>query len=107
MTTFPRNVQRFDAATSLMVTKRYPGDLQLEHIKDVVPVDQDIATYPGPLLMDNAVQLKNKRKDVLKVVEDKIKECEYDQQDSTFDAHRVLIWRLLKVMIEEGTLVGG
>ncbi|KAK3809469.1 MAG: Sec23-binding domain of Sec16-domain-containing protein [Benniella sp.] len=108
MTTFPRSVQRFDAATSLMVTKRYPGDLQLEHIKDVVPVDQDIATYPGPLLMDNAVQLKNKRKDVLKVVEDKIKDYEYDQQDSTFDAHRVLIWRLLKVMIElEGTLVGG
>ncbi|KAF9191283.1 vesicle coat component [Haplosporangium sp. Z 11] len=108
MMSFPRSVQRFDSATSNMVTKRYPGDLQLELIKDIMPVDKFISTYPGPLLMDSSVQLKNKRKDVLKLIEDKINECQNDHQDSTFDAHRVLIWELLKVMIEqEGVLVGG
>ncbi|KAG0005684.1 hypothetical protein BGZ80_005405, partial [Entomortierella chlamydospora] len=96
MTTFPRNVQRFDSATNVMVTKRYPGDLQLNHVKDVLPVDKDVSSYPGPLLMDSSVQLKNKKKDVLKLIEDKIKEFEQDHQDSTFDAHRVLIWRLFK-----------
>ncbi|KAF8979317.1 hypothetical protein BGZ46_005604, partial [Entomortierella lignicola] len=108
VTAFPRSVQRFDSATSAMVTKRYPGEIRLTHIKDIVPVDRDVSTYPGPLLMDSSVQLKNKKKDVLKHIEDKIKEYEQDHQDSTFDAHRVLIWRLLKVMIEQdGALVGG
>ncbi|KAF9201992.1 vesicle coat component, partial [Podila verticillata] len=108
VSSFPRTVQRFASATSGMVNKRYPGDLQLQHIKDFVPVDSAIATYPGPLLMDSSVQMKNKRKDVLKLIEDKIKELEIDLHDSTFDAHKVLIWKLFKVMFEqEGTLIGG
>lgn len=108
MTSFPRSVQRFDSGSSNMVTKRYPGDLQLEHIKDIMTVDESIATYPGPLLMDNSVQLKSKRKDVLTLIETKIKEFELDTQDGTHDAHRVLIWKLFKVMFEqEGALVGG
>ncbi|KAG0295878.1 vesicle coat component, partial [Dissophora globulifera] len=107
MTSFPRTVQRFDSATSLMATKKYPGDLQLEYIKDILPQDKDITAYPGPLLMDSGPQSKNKRKDILKLVEDRIKEHDQEQQYSSFDAHRVLIWRLLKVMFEqEGTLVG-
>lgn len=108
MTSFPRSVQRFDSASNNMVTKRYPGDLQLKHIKDTMTVDKSIATYPGPLLMDSNSQMKNKRKDVLTLIESKIKESEHDTQDSTHDAHRVLIWKLFKVMFEqEGALVGG
>ncbi|KAK3822367.1 MAG: Sec23-binding domain of Sec16-domain-containing protein, partial [Linnemannia gamsii] len=108
MTSFPRSVQRFDSATNNMVTKRYPGDLQVEHIKDIMTVDKSIATYPGPLLMDSTVPMKNKRKDVLTLIESKIKEFEQDTQDSAYDAHRVLIWKLFKVMFEqEGALVGG
>ena len=108
MTSFPRCVQRFDTAINAMVTKRYPGDLQLEHIKDVMTLEKSISTYPGPLLMDSSVQMKNKRKDVLTLIENKIKEFEHDTQDSTHDAHRVLIWKLFKVMFEqEGALVGG
>ncbi|KAG0027752.1 vesicle coat component [Podila clonocystis] len=108
MSSFPRTVQRFASATSGMVNKRYPGDLQLQHIKDLVLVDRAIATYPGPLLMDSSVQMKNKRKDVLKLIEDKIKELEVDLHDSTFDAHKVFIWKIFKVMFEqEGALIGG
>lgn len=108
MTSFPRSVQRFDSASNNMVTKRYPGDLQLDHIKDIMTAEKSIATYPGPLLMDSPAQMKNKRKDVLTLIESKIKEFEHDTQDSTHDAHRVLIWKLFKVMFEqEGALVGG
>ncbi|ORZ09434.1 Sec23-binding domain of Sec16-domain-containing protein [Lobosporangium transversale] len=108
MVSFPRLVQRFDSASNTMITKKYPGDLQLKHVKEVLSVDKDIATYPGPLLVDNAAQMKNKRKDVLKFIEHKINGLEHGQQDDAFDAHRVLIWRLFKVMFEqEGALVGG
>ncbi|KAG9324600.1 hypothetical protein KVV02_004094 [Mortierella alpina] len=107
MTSFPRTVQRFDSATSNMITKKYPGDLQLEHIKDILQGDKAVSTYPGPLLMDSSVQMKNKRKDVLKMIEDKIKEFEHEPE-SGLDAHHVLIWRLFKVMFEQdGALVGG
>ncbi|KAF9945845.1 hypothetical protein BGZ72_000921 [Mortierella alpina] len=107
MTSFPRTVQRFDSATSNMITKKYPGDLQLEHIKDILPTDKAVSTYPGPLLMDSSVQMKNKRKDVLKMIEDKIKEFEHEPESGR-DAHQVLIWRLFKVMFEQdGALVGG
>ncbi|KAF9985353.1 vesicle coat component [Mortierella antarctica] len=107
MTSFPRTVQRFDSATSNMITKKYPGDLQLEHIKDILQGDKAVSTYPGPLLMDSLVQRKNKRKDVLKMIEDKIKEFEHEPE-SGLDAHHVLIWRLFKVMFEQdGALVGG
>ncbi|KAG0200432.1 vesicle coat component [Mortierella sp. GBA30] len=107
VTSFPRTVQRFDSATSNMVTKTYPGDLQLEHIKNILPVDSAVSSYPGPLLMDSSVQMKNKRKDVLKLIDDKINEYEHEPESGR-DAHHVLIWRLFKVMFEqEGALVGG
>ena len=95
-----------------MMTKRYPGDLQLQHLKDVLTIETSLSTYPGPLLMDSAVQMKNKRKDVLKLIEDKIQSLDNhhsnSSEDSAFDAHPILIWKLFKVMFEqEGALVGG
>lgn len=111
MTSFPRTVQRFASTTSDMMTKRYPGDLQLQHLKDVLSIETSLSTYPGPLLMDSAVQMKTKRKDVLKLIEDKIHSLDNHHnmsEDSSFDAHPILVWKLFKVMFEqEGALVGG
>ncbi|KAF9923292.1 hypothetical protein BGZ67_009913 [Mortierella alpina] len=44
MTSFPRTVQRFNSATSNMITKKFPGDLQLEHIKDILQGDKAVST---------------------------------------------------------------
>ncbi|KAG0362449.1 hypothetical protein BGZ54_008620 [Gamsiella multidivaricata] len=82
--------------------------LKVQKISDLIPVDTVIANYPGPLLNDSSVQLKNKRKELLKLIEDKISELGQAQDKGIFDAHRVLIWKLFKVMFEQdGTLVGG
>ncbi|KAF9978560.1 vesicle coat component, partial [Actinomortierella ambigua] len=108
MTTFPRTVQRFTSASSIMVTKRFPGDLQLQHLKDFVPVSKTIASYPGPLLMDSAVQFKAKRKDLSKLIDEKIKELDGPLGDADDDAHQVLLWKLFKVMFDhDGVLTGG
>ncbi|KAI8599847.1 Sec23-binding domain of Sec16-domain-containing protein [Dissophora ornata] len=85
-----------------------PRALTLQRINDHISADAGIASFPGPLLMDSSVQMKNKRKDVSKLIEDKINRLGKIQGVNEFDAHRVLIWKLFKVMIEqEGTLVGG
>jgi len=71
-------------------------------------MDTRMATYPGPLLMDSSVQLKTKLEDVMKLIEHKINEYGQPHEDNIRDVHRILIWKLLKVMLEqEGTLTGG
>ncbi|KAG0219908.1 vesicle coat component, partial [Mortierella sp. GBA43] len=84
------------------------GPLKMQRISDVIPKDTAIASYPGPLLMDSSVQLMAKRNHVMKFVEDKINEFSQSPDGHVHDAHRVLVWKLLKVMLEqEGTLTGG
>jgi hypothetical protein len=52
--------------------------------------------------------MKGKRKEVMKLIDDKINELGQIQEDGSSDAHHVLIWRLFKVMFDhDGTLVGG
>lgn len=103
MTWFPLNKQ---AATPAFTPGNSP--LKLQQIKDITPKDTTIATYPGPLVMDSSVQLKTKLKDVMKFIEDRINEFGQPHEDNIRDVHRVLIWKLLKVMLEqEGALTGG
>lgn len=84
------------------------GTLEFQKISDLIPIDSSITSFPGPLLMDSSVPFKNKVKDVSKFIDNKIQELGHIQGDSSFDAHRVLIWKILRVMIEqEGALVGG
>ncbi|KAK3814099.1 MAG: Sec23-binding domain of Sec16-domain-containing protein [Benniella sp.] len=103
MTWFPRGKQ---AATSAFDQGSCP--LIQQHISEITLMDTRIATYPGPLLMASSVQLKSKLEDVMKLIEHRINEYGQPHEDNIRDVHRILIWKLLKVMLEqEGTLTGG
>ncbi|KAF9577517.1 hypothetical protein BGW38_007223, partial [Lunasporangiospora selenospora] len=107
VTLFPVSIQGDNAGFQYQQPTRQNGALKFTHLKDVLGSDPVIAGYPGPLLMDSSAPMKNKRKDVLQLIEAKIHEYSQITTDSS-DAHRVLIWRLFKVMFEqESTLVGG
>ncbi|KAF9998974.1 vesicle coat component, partial [Modicella reniformis] len=81
--------------------------LNVKQISDIIPKDINIANYPGPLLMDSSVQLKSKQKDVMKLIEDKINELGQSLEVNLSDAHRALIWKLLKVIARIDEAVSG
>jgi hypothetical protein len=88
-----------------------PGEIKVHNLKDLCPLEERLATFPGPL------KGKGKKKEVLAWLTAGIDLLEKDnsilasQHVSFFDhrrkEERILLWKILKVMIEhDGNLEG-
>lgn len=108
LTCSPKRIPRYDRTQSAPKLKCIPGEPRLQKVKDLLGDDDHIASFPGPL------KSKSKKKDVLAWLTIMVDVMEQEQtgldtlgHDSSREVERTLLWKCVKVFIEnDGVLVG-
>lgn len=114
---FPRSVPQYGGPYgSNASTKRTPGAIQIKSANDLVNTRGDdtsleatrlLQAFVGPLLQDPDFSVKNKKKQVLAYMDQRILAMENTPSTTPLDAHsRVLLWKLVKLMVEQDGSAG-
>ena len=108
--TFPKKVQRYTAGHSAPLMKCSPGEIKIQaRIK--YHLDDKISGFPGPL------KSKGKKKDVLDWLQQQISQWEQAHAEVVPSAvlpdprkrneEKILLWRIMKVLVEFDGVVEG
>lgn len=112
VTSFPKQVPRYGGGASAPMMKCSPGEIRLQSVKDLSPLTQDIAKFPGPL------KSKSKKKEILTWLGRKTESLEAQLKDPALEhssteadikrlEDRALLWKLLSTLVEhDGRLEG-
>lgn len=111
VTMFPKEVPRYGIHQSVPAVIRSPGDVKVKNAKDVIPLEERLAKFPGPL------KGKSKKKEAISWLTAGIETLEraLPQQFGIYQlthedkraAERVLLWKILRVFVEnDGVLEG-
>ncbi|KAI1816706.1 Sec23-binding domain of Sec16-domain-containing protein [Poronia punctata] len=111
ISTFPKDIPRYGISSTIPQITRSPGEVKINHMKDIQPLEERLSKFPGPL------KGKSKKKEVLAWLTTGIDGLEqtttnmsFHQQISHEDkraVERVLLWKILRVLVEhDGTLEG-
>ena len=112
VTSFPKQIPRYGGGGSAPMMKTSPGEVRLQSIKEVLPLPEDIAKFPGPL------KAKSKKKDVLAWLGRKIEVLDAQSKEPTLEhsiseddikrlEDRILLWKLMQILVEhDGRLEG-
>lgn len=111
VTSFPKHVPRYTTGIAKPQVKAMPGEFSVRQVKDLVPQNELINSFPGPL------RSKAKKKDLLSWMASFISGLESSQPESTphqspMDSHRrhhekLLLWKIVRVLLDnDGSLEG-
>ncbi|KAI1391454.1 Sec23-binding domain of Sec16-domain-containing protein [Hypoxylon trugodes] len=111
VTSFPTDVPRYGISQALPMIVRSPGEVKVKHVKDIQPLEERLAKFPGPL------KGKSKKKETvawltasIETLERSLPNVSFQQVVSHEDKRtieRLLLWKILRVFIEnDGTLEG-
>jgi hypothetical protein len=111
VTSFPKSVPRYAANQSTPAIIRTPGEVKVQSIKNIDPLEERLAKFPGPL------RGKSKKKEAVAWLTAGIDALEKEMPEVTFHSElsleakrvieRMLLWKILKVFIDfDGTLEG-
>ncbi|OLN84983.1 COPII coat assembly protein sec16 [Colletotrichum chlorophyti] len=111
VTSFPKNVPRYGIGQSTPSIIRSPGEVHVKHVKDIQPLEERLAKFPGPL------RGKSKKKETIAWLTSGIETLERELPHLAFHTQlshehkraveRVLLWKILKIFIEfDGVLEG-
>jgi hypothetical protein len=109
MTSFPKDVPRYVGQAMTIV--RSPGEPKFRNIKDLAPLQERLASFPGPL------KGKPKKKDVVSWLSSGIDILEQSasylrtmaqlsHEDKRIE-ERILLWKILRVFIENDGILEG
>lgn len=111
VTSFPVDVPRYGMNQVGPMIVRSPGEVKVKTIKEVQPLEERLASFPGPL------RGKSKKKETVAWLTAGIEELEkrlpnpgFQTQLSHEDkraAERVLLWKILRVMVENDGILEG
>ncbi|KAL2887762.1 COPII coat assembly protein sec16 [Ceratocystis lukuohia] len=111
VTSFPKSIPRYTAGVSAPTVFRTAGEISVHHIKDMVPLDERLVHFPGPL------KGKGKKKEVVAWLSSGIEALERELPDLQFAGtlsleqnravERILLWKLLRIMVENDGAVDG
>ena len=110
VTSFPKHIPRYATGQTAPMIKCSPGEVKLQDGK-VLPLDDDIATFPGPL------KSKSKKKEVIEWLQKRIQQLEFDR-NSPYDSgtlpdprtrheEKILLWKIVRVLVEHDGVVDG
>jgi hypothetical protein len=109
---FPKEVPRYGMNQSIPSVVRSPGEVKIQNIKDITPLEERLAKFPGPL------KGKSKKKEAIAWLTTGIESLEQGLPASfSIHAHpshedkraveRVLLWKILRIFVEhDGVLEG-
>ncbi|EGX89549.1 COPII coat assembly protein sec16 [Cordyceps militaris CM01] len=111
VTSFPKSTPRYTMNQSAPTMLRTPGEVKVKSMKEIEPLPQQLAQFPGPL------RGKSKKKDALAWLSSGITALERELPDVSLtpqlsleakrSIERLLLWRILRVFIEfDGHLEG-
>ncbi|KAL0943868.1 COPII coat assembly protein SEC16 [Colletotrichum truncatum] len=111
ITSFPKNVPRYGIGQTAPMIIRSPGEVHVKHVKDIQPLEERLAKFPGPL------KGKSKKKETIAWLTAGIETLEQQLPDMSFQTQlshehkraveRVLLWKILRIFIEfDGVLEG-
>lgn len=111
VTSFPVNVPRYGMNQTGPMIVRSPGEIKVKAMKDVQPLEERLSKFPGPL------RGKSKKKETITWLSAGIEELERGLPNLQFQTQwshedkraveRVLLWKVLRIMIEnDGSLEG-
>ncbi|KAK3939565.1 Sec23-binding domain of Sec16-domain-containing protein [Diplogelasinospora grovesii] len=113
VTMFPKDVPRYGITQTVPQIVRSPGDVKIKNVKDLQPLEERLAKFPGPL------RGKSKKKETMAWLSTGIEGLErgLPSQHAFSQAHfshedkraieRVLLWKILRLFIEhDGVLEG-
>ncbi|ORY95527.1 Sec23-binding domain of Sec16-domain-containing protein [Syncephalastrum racemosum] len=107
---FPQTVQRFTQQDGYdggaPITKTMPSVIKIKKLRDVMdePTVSSLSQFVGPALMDSKMGAKSKKKEVLAYMDRRINDMSALQEPHA--ETRVLLWRLVKLLIEKETSIG-
>lgn len=111
VTSFPVDVPRYGVNQPAPMIVRSPGEVAIKTIKDIQPLEERLARFPGPL------KGKSKKKETISWLTAGIQELEQGLPNTGVQSHlshedkrateRVLLWKILRTFIEnDGALEG-
>ncbi len=111
VTSFPKSIPRYSMNQTAPTMLRTSGEVRVQNIKDIEPLDEHLSKFPGPL------RGKSKKKEALTWLAAGIDKLEKELPDISLHQHlsleakrsieRVLLWKLLRVFVEfDGHLEG-
>ncbi|KAI0112623.1 Sec23-binding domain of Sec16-domain-containing protein [Hypoxylon sp. NC0597] len=111
VTSFPTDVPRYGISQVLPMIVRSPGEVKVKHMKDILPLEERLAKFPGPL------KGKSKKKETLAwltagidALERNLPNVSFQQTVSHEDkraVERVLLWKILRVFVENDGILEG
>ncbi|GAB1314908.1 vesicle coat component [Madurella fahalii] len=112
ITMFPKEVPRYGMNQSIPAVVRSPGEVKIKNVKDITPLEERLAKFPGPL------KGKSKKKETIAWLTTGIESLERALPSSLFvhpqlshddkrAMERVLLWKILRLFVEhDGVLEG-
>ncbi|RMJ12855.1 hypothetical protein CDV36_007468 [Fusarium kuroshium] len=111
VTSFPKSIPRYGMNQSVPMIVRTPGEVKIQNVKDIEPLQDHLAKFPGPL------RGKSKKKETITWLNTAIEAMEKDLPDLSFHSQlslevkrsieRLLLWKILRIFIEhDGVLEG-
>lgn len=112
VTSFPKQIPRYGGGMTAPKMKCSPGEIRVQNVKDVFPLPEDIARFPGPL------RAKGKKKELLTWLTKKVEALEHQLREPTLEhsvhqddlkrfEDRSLLLKLLLFLVEnDGRLEG-
>jgi len=112
VTSFPKDVPRYGMGHSAPMIIRSPGEVKVQTIKDLEPLEDRLSKFPGPL------KGKSKKKETLAWLTAGIETLEANLPGNlAFQAHmshedkraeeRVLLWKILRLFVEHDGVLDG
>ncbi|KUI71807.1 COPII coat assembly protein sec16 [Cytospora mali] len=111
VTSFPVDVPRYGVNQPGPMIVRSPGEVKVKTIKDVQPLEERLAKFPGPL------RGKSKKKETIAWLTAGIQELEKGLPNLAFPGNlshddrraveRVLLWKILRIFIEHDGILEG
>jgi hypothetical protein len=112
VTSFPKQIPRYGGGMTAPMMKCSPGEIRIQSIKEVFPLTEEIAKFPGPL------KAKGKKKEVTAWLAKKIESLESQTQDPNLEhslsaedfkrlEEKTLLMKLMNLLVEsDGRLEG-
>ncbi|KAJ4302141.1 vesicle coat component [Collariella sp. IMI 366227] len=112
VTMFPKEVPRYGMNQAIPAVVRSPGDVKIQTVKDIIPFEERLSKFPGPL------KGKSKKKETIAWLTTGIETMEQGLPTNAFHqihlshedkraVERVLLWKILRVFVEnDGVLEG-
>ncbi|KAM5345028.1 hypothetical protein ACJ41O_010890 [Fusarium nematophilum] len=104
VTSFPKSVPRYGMNQTAPMIVRTPGEVKVQNVKDIEPLQDHLAKFPGPL------RGKSKKKETLawlnagiEVIEKELPDVSFHSQlslEAKRSSERLLLWKILRIFIE-------